>query len=241
MALFWVAWAWLAEKRGDYSFCEKIFQKAKRVGAEPKKFLVEREKQFLRRMSRHWLNTTKNEESLDDEEGVGTRGALNSLEGGGRGVDRAVGFPSRMQREEKSAQVANSTAGFCIFQDENTSPDHNGLDVENCHDAFQLTKECERTKENTMKAEQWNERGYGLVDPTTVGDGGAVDSIVSTRGVGGYSAVAAAPTPAFDVFVDEEFEDNNEEEKHKKENSRVDDRSLRQRLDGGTVSYHRLH
>jgi hypothetical protein len=92
-----------------------------------------------------------------------------------------------------------------------------------------------------MKAEQWNERGYGLVDPTTVGDGGAVDSIVSTRGVGGYSAVAAAPTPAFDVFVDEEFEDNNEEEKHKKENSRVDDRSLRQRLDGGTVSYHRLH
>lgn len=250
VALFWVAWAWLAEKRGDYSFCEKIFQKALRVGAEPKKFLMEREKQFLRRMSRHWLNTTKNDESLDEEDSVGetTRGALSSLEarGGRVAVDRVVtengpsGFPSRSQRDsdKNNAISLNSTAGFAIFQDEN-SVDHHGLDDEKNRDGgFQLTKECDRTKENNMKAEQWNERGYGLFPSAVNDDGAAVDSIVSTIGVGSVSyGAAVAPTPAFDVFVDEECVD----EQHKTDSSKLDDRSLRQRLDGGTVSYDILY
>ena len=66
-ALFWVAWAWVAEKQSDFQFTEKIFQKALSVGAEPKKFLEERQKQFLRRMSRHWLNASQaNEDDVED-------------------------------------------------------------------------------------------------------------------------------------------------------------------------------
>ena len=240
VALFWVAWAWLAEKRGDFSFCEKIFQKALRVGAEPKKFLLEREKQFLRRMSRHWLNTTKNDESLE-EKSEECRGALNSLEErGGRVVERSTaptGFPSRSQRESGRANMqSNSKAGFSIFQDEN-SVDHNGLDDENNNNqGFQLTKECERTKENKMRAEQWNERGYGLGGPAGGDETNPITSIVSTR-VSGSTVYrdTAAPAPAFDVFVDKEFEDDNNYEQHKAEKSKVDHRSLRQRLDGGTV------
>jgi hypothetical protein len=54
-------------------------------------------------------------------------------------------------------------------------------------------------------------------------------------GIAAYgAAAAAAPTPAFDVFVDEEFEDN-DDKGQKADKNRVDDRSLRQRLDGGTV------
>ncbi len=57
--LFWVAWAWVAEKLEDYNFTEEIFQEALLVGAKPKQFLDLRQKQFLRRMSRHWLNACK--------------------------------------------------------------------------------------------------------------------------------------------------------------------------------------
>ncbi|KAL7463790.1 hypothetical protein ACHAXS_004152 [Conticribra weissflogii] len=59
VSLFWVAWAWVAEKSEDYNFTEEIFQEALSVGAEPKQFLELRQKQFLRRMSRHWLNACK--------------------------------------------------------------------------------------------------------------------------------------------------------------------------------------
>ena len=62
VALFWVAWAWVAEKAQDFPFTEKIFQKALSVGAEPRKFLEERQHQFLRRMSRHWLNASQGQE-----------------------------------------------------------------------------------------------------------------------------------------------------------------------------------
>jgi len=44
------------EKAGDFAFADKIFKKALSKGAEPKKVLEERQRQFQRRMSRHWLN-----------------------------------------------------------------------------------------------------------------------------------------------------------------------------------------
>eukprot|EP00804_Cyclotella_cryptica_P024138 CCRYP_015577-RA/>CCRYP_015577-RA protein AED:0.13 eAED:0.13 QI:0/1/0.66/1/1/1/3/321/1383 len=261
VALFWVAWAWLAEKRGEYSFCEKIFRKAQRVGAEPKRFLVEREKQFLRRMSRHWLNTTKNEDELDDveeeeeEEGNGRRGALNEVDwrrGGRMGVERdenggrsiAAGRPMTLSgtsggnnTNHGNNGIAVNKAGFDIFQDDDNGHaerdafDDDDDDDENRINGFRLTKECERTKENKMRAEQWNERGYGLINPSGPT---AVDSIVSTRGTGSASYSVVAPAPAFDVFVDEEFE-NDENQNCKSGREKVEDRSLRQRLDGGTA------
>eukprot|EP00586_Coscinodiscus_wailesii_P019822 CAMPEP_0172517578 /NCGR_PEP_ID=MMETSP1066-20121228/286246_1 /TAXON_ID=671091 /ORGANISM="Coscinodiscus wailesii, Strain CCMP2513" /LENGTH=1458 /DNA_ID=CAMNT_0013299657 /DNA_START=234 /DNA_END=4610 /DNA_ORIENTATION=+ len=68
-ALFWVAWAWVAEKAGDYSFAEKVFLKAKDKGAKPTKLLEERHIHFQRRMSRHWLNSNSdNHNSVEGEQ-----------------------------------------------------------------------------------------------------------------------------------------------------------------------------
>ena len=56
VAMFWLAWAWVAEKKKDFQFAEKIFRKAISKKAKPSKLLQQRYKQFQRRMSRHWLN-----------------------------------------------------------------------------------------------------------------------------------------------------------------------------------------
>lgn len=254
VALFWVAWAWVAEKSTDYPFTEKIFQKGLSVGAEPKKFLEDRQKQFLRRMSRHWLNSNQSRDGAleeADEEGCcgdggeGGRGALNSLSSRGVAANNRSGAfqgrpPQPSTQASRSRQGSSSVgqqkqtaAGFNIFQDNDENND-NVFDEEDNDHGYQLTKECERTKENNMRAEMWNERGYGLVEPS----GGSADSIVGTvrsaRG-GAVSGSSVAAAPAFSVFVDEDCDDGKDESVHNAERV-TDNRSLRQRLDGGTVS-----
>ena len=94
-ALFWIAWAWVAEKADDYRFAEKIYLKGLSKKAKPTKMLEERHKQFQRRMSRHWLNNTSLDQAdIGDGTGAGgcVRGALSGLtEGGVRRNHRARG------------------------------------------------------------------------------------------------------------------------------------------------------
>lgn len=86
-SLFWLAWAWVAEKGGDYPFAEKVFKKGLNKKAKPVKQLEERHRQFQRRMSRHWLNNVSKSGGADDdgddceEEGdqENRRGALSGL------------------------------------------------------------------------------------------------------------------------------------------------------------------
>ena len=70
IAIFWMAWAWVAEKNKDFAFAEKIFLKALTKKAKPAKVLDNRYKQFQRRMSRHWLNAASDEieETLGGDE-----------------------------------------------------------------------------------------------------------------------------------------------------------------------------
>ena len=304
----------MAEKAQDYPFTEKIFQKALSVGAEPRKFLEERQKQFLRRMSRHWLNASRvegedafggngggggNNEEEEEDEGDG-RGALNSLSRAGMATNNRSGAynattaaatgPDRpgsrsrtntnsQQQQQQHNQLSNNPhqdnngrnssrsrsggrtesktiAGFNIFQDDDENSPHNDVldESEEGPTGQRLARESDRTKENNMRAERWNERGYGLVNPTLTSSasGGAVPgaaaSIVGTvrhsspgrsssSRVGGRVTAAAA---AFDVFVDEDCnadETTIEESNNKlREDKMIDNRSLRQRLDGGTVS-----
>ncbi len=235
-ALFWVAWAWVTEKAEDFQFTEKIFQKALSVGAEPKKFLEERQKQFLRRMSRHWLNASQaNEDGLDGGEDEDGRGALNSISSAGLAANnRGSGFNrdrTRHLQTQKSRQLSrineNNSAGFSIFQD-NDDNSENVLndDDDDAQRGRQLAKESERVKENRMRPESWNERGYGLKNPASADDG---------AGHGGRqtsSGFAAAP---FEVFVDDDCCDDDNRDGNDLSNKKVDDRSLRQRLDGGTA------
>ncbi|KAL9190856.1 hypothetical protein ACHAXT_000562 [Thalassiosira profunda] len=259
VSLFWVAWAWVAEKGGDFPFTEKIFQKALSVGAEPRKFLEERQRQFLRRMSRHWLNASQAQEGLDDEEGdEDGRGALNSLSSRGvarndrRGAERRHGQQQQQQQQQESGfsrassrqgqsenKPAASTGGFAIFQDGDDQSDV--FDDENAPGGRRLAKESERTKENNQRPEQWNERGYGLVNPPGSSAAPPVgsDSIVGTtaRDYGrppAHGLPRSGSSAAFDVFVDEEFVDDDAAPVGKSEKP-TDQRSLRQVLDGGTA------
>ena len=254
VALFWVAWAWVAEKAQDFPFTEKIFQKALSVNAEPRAFLEERQKQFVRRMSRHWLNASQaqdGEDGLDgDNDEDGRRGALNSLSsegvarndrgGGGGGGGSATtsnrhtttnqqsGNPQQQQHQRKKGN-GTMVGGFNIFQDGGTSGPVNVLDDDEHVPGRQLlATERERSKENSMRPEHWNEREYGLNDhPAT--------DIGRPPPFGGHSRSGSAA--AFDVFIDEDLkEDVDVTIKENNDEKIIDQRSLRQRLDGGAVS-----
>ena len=157
-ALFWVAWAWVAEKADDFKFAEKVFLKGIRKGARPARLLEERHKQFQRRMSRHWLNNTSLAEASiggrrrqeEEEEGGGGRGALAGLtEGGARRNHRAAGGQQGGGRrgrgglgQQRGGAGAGAGAGagkgegngvkakggFSIFVDENDENGPGGYD-----------------------------------------------------------------------------------------------------------------
>lgn len=209
VSLFWVAWAWVAEKAQDFPFTEKIFQKALSVGAEPRQFLEERQRQFLRRMSRHWLDASQmQEEGLgdgdDNNECAGKRGVLTSLSSEGvarndrgSGWNRHAQLPqpddigsnitstrpsSRSSKQQNFGRGnTNPMSGFNIFQDGNSIGNSDVLNDENNASGglLRLEKESERTKENNQRPELWNERGYGLVHPNTTTTASS-ESIVGT-------------------------------------------------------------
>jgi len=187
VAIFWLAWAWVAEKKKDFQFADKIFRKAVQKKAQPIKTVNERYKQFQRRMSRHWLNANAAdpESVYDDEEDPGqqsNRGVLSGLtEEGvrqnhrGRGANAIASrpptgrngqiVPSPCGENNQNLPPNQSSGGFQIFTDENDD-DEGGYDLnksvaqddENAHFA-RMVKQQDRKKENTLAAEAWNERG----------------------------------------------------------------------------------
>lgn len=61
-ALFWVAWAFVAEKSVNFKLADQIYQKGVRKLAEPKEMLQTRFHQFQRRLARHYINLAEAEE-----------------------------------------------------------------------------------------------------------------------------------------------------------------------------------
>jgi hypothetical protein len=144
-AIFWLAWAWVAEKRKDYPFCEKIFKKALAKKAKPGKVVEQRYKQFQRRMSRFWLNANSspedNENSEEDEGTNHRRGALSGLtEEGVRqnhrgrevnsmalGTNNSRQQQQQQQQQQQAGNLKNGVrekSGFAIFAEEDKE---NGL------------------------------------------------------------------------------------------------------------------
>ncbi|KAI2496625.1 Mad3/BUB1 hoMad3/BUB1 homology region 1 [Fragilaria crotonensis] len=180
VALFWTAWAWIAEQKADYSFAEKLFVKGINKEAQPLKLLEQRHKSFQARMSRHWLNQSEQDE-LEEEEESG-RAALGGLSK--KQIlrnDRQARVPSNRRPQDTNTQATfidrsqvrratttdkcnnvPSSGVFPIFVDENEGLDDEGY---NLNDSFvephQQDLECEAVlkKENIGKAERWNERG----------------------------------------------------------------------------------
>jgi hypothetical protein len=53
--LFWVAWAFVAEKNGQDNFADKLFVKGIEELGRSDEMLVTRQKQFQRRLARKYL------------------------------------------------------------------------------------------------------------------------------------------------------------------------------------------
>jgi Mad3/BUB1 homology region 1 len=182
-ALFWIAWAWVAENKGDYAFAEKVYLKGLAKEAAPLKLLQQRHKQFQRRMSRHWLNTSQQQDEQDLVTAPPGRATLGGLDPErARRNDRASRprdqpppdqttrtFQDRNAKQHPpvvnngASTVPGSGTGFHIFLDENANdPDKGGYDLDRSrpvHNERELETEAERNEENHRAAETWNARG----------------------------------------------------------------------------------
>jgi hypothetical protein len=82
VALFWVAWAYVAEVRSDFTTAHKLFTKAQDRVVDDAELVRSRFKQFMRRMNRLWVNYQE-EEGIVDTVGRGSaelgRDALEKL------------------------------------------------------------------------------------------------------------------------------------------------------------------
>ncbi|EKU22394.1 checkpoint serine/threonine-protein kinase [Nannochloropsis gaditana CCMP526] len=82
-ALFWAAWAFVAEKSGNFSLADKLYTKGIELHALPIELLAERRHHFQRRMSRHWLRLNEEGRAAafegGDEGGPEGRGGRSAL------------------------------------------------------------------------------------------------------------------------------------------------------------------
>lgn len=263
VAIFWLAWAWVAEKRKDFPFAEKIFKKAIQKKAKPTKIVNERYKQFQRRMSRHWLNAQNPENVYDEEENDErrSRGALSGLTEEGvrqnfrsRGANVGANRPPRhvqpMSHQSNNTQneidPQAASGGFQIFAEEegneydelnqSVAQDNN----ENVYRPRFVTQK-DRNKENTQDAEAWNERGglhsqnQGIsIYPDATEDNG---TSVLSRWAGPNTDSAAGNNAPSGVSAFEVFVDddcaNEVEATRTSKHGKRSERSLRPRLDEG--------
>jgi len=235
-ALFWIAWAFVAEKDNDFPFAEQIFKKGISKNAQPLQMLKLRHQQFQRRMSRHWLNSSRASEQLDEyeeydgQESNRSRSALGGLtrdrvrvndrsRSGRQRSGRPGGLVSARKENISNQQQlqANRNGSFPIFVEPEGENGYN-LDQSYDDDKRVIPRDADRKKENTLEAERWNERG------------GLQPSLQRTA----RSRSTGPPAP-FSVFVDEECavanERQEEEEKRHLEHQRQvrDDRTFRER------------
>jgi len=258
-ALFWVAWAFVAEKSGDFPFAENIYKKGISKDAQPMNMLKVRHKQFQRRMSRYWLNSSQQNEQLDDYddgEGAISRGTLVGLSHDRvRHGDRSRVAPQLSQRSRGSNLRAttnfgdqggrnnSNTAGngsMSIYvENEGENAPNNFLDRPIVEHKRVIEREADRRKENTLDAERWNDRG-GLMSTSSSSRGYRSRSAHSRTG-----SLGAQPA-AFAVFVDEECVAQHERIEREKQNqadrhrTTRDERTFRDRADEGLVSHVRL-
>jgi Mad3/BUB1 homology region 1 len=235
LAIFWIAWAYVAEKDENFPFAEKIYEKGIRKKAVPLKLLQQRLKHFQRRMSRHWLNSTQNDE-MDDNEGLissrQTRGILGALDEDAVARNDRSRNPfvnqNRRQPRSHSPGTAPSMAPFPIFKDDNIENLDPILDTSQTNSSFRsFVRSEEVIKENTLGPSRWNQ--YGSLSTT---------AIYSRRQP---VMVRSSPSKPFSVYVDKHcVEQNNEIEAERATHEQThrqtrDDRTFREHK-GSTVA-----
>jgi hypothetical protein len=239
-ALFWIAWAYVAEKDNDFPFAEQIFKKGLSKNAQPLQMLKVRHQQFQRRMSRHWLNSSERNDQLGDDEAeeedptTRSRGVLGGMSRDrtrrndrARGTHQRSGVSSRRttsSQPQSNTQDPNNEGSFPIFvEPQGENEEENYLDRHFVENTRVIEKDADRRKENTLDAERWNERGA-----------------LNAHRKQAPPARKVAPPP-FAVFVDEECaaqqeQEENEKKSHAGRQRQVrDERTFRERGDEGMV------
>jgi hypothetical protein len=242
VALFWMAWAWVAESKGDFEFADKVFVKGIAKNATPVDKLKQRHKQFQRRFAKHMLKEQEEGEMNDEQESK--RGRLAGLsEDRVRRNDRSTQPEPVVRRRPNPPSVAtftdrsvasrsaatsnnnNGAASFPIFVDDSEHDAGYNLDQSYAHAPRELEREVDRKKENSGAAERWNDRG---------GLGSGSFPVYSEEA----AAAPASTGLSFDVYMDEECAVKHEREKQKMrteaERARQDrdERTLRQHEEG---------
>ncbi|GKY99718.1 hypothetical protein MPSEU_000925800 [Mayamaea pseudoterrestris] len=249
-AAFWAAWAFKAEKDGDFKKANEILTMGlEKYKAHPLQVLQQRYLQFQRRFVKHLANQQDAElVELEEYAQETQRGALGGLSREAtRRNDRsqmsAYASSSHSRFESSTAtyrdtsrshqrgydeNVFTAAGGFAIYTDEHTSNSRNMFD-----DSFStgrtdrvLEREKDLRKENTLAAERWNERG-GL--SRSVYDNPFDVSMRSQH-----------QAPSFSVHIDEEHvaqhqreEDYRQTRAHHMRKNR-DERAFQERGDGSS-------
>jgi hypothetical protein len=138
-ALFWIAWAFVAEKQANVKFADQVFLKGQKYLAEPKDLLSLRYHQFQRRMTRKFLNgedvdisTLHSKDKLKSTSEVASRRGLTVIS-----ERKNSGNP------QKSSSDKPNAAAFEIFTD-------NGQSSRPVKGTWNnLGTDSERRKENT--------------------------------------------------------------------------------------------
>ena len=170
-AVFWNAWAFIAEKAQDFRMAEKIFIKGLQKRAQPVEYLLLRQKRFQRRMSRHFLNSIH----AADEEEADQRGNFASISRADASVNSRRGTaPSTFSvRASRPVQRLgnNGLDTIDVYQDDDVNNDSFAIFQGTSEPVPQREPEIERWKENTAKTEKWNDRRHGPVVPRMASTG----------------------------------------------------------------------
>ncbi|KAJ8599461.1 hypothetical protein CTAYLR_008022 [Chrysophaeum taylorii] len=126
LALFWIAWAFVAEKTERFKDADTIYARGAHADAKPKDLLSRRRREFERRMKRHFITATEKATTTKrpplraiDTENTTTRRPLHPLDHTSakkkedqstakKAISRRLVF-STAKREQPSAAVATTT------------------------------------------------------------------------------------------------------------------------------------
>ena len=150
VALFWIAWAFVAEKLKNYSLTDKIFQKGIKMHAEPKQVMAKRYQQFQRRLARHYINMAESgESSLPPSTSTSSSSTRRVLGHAGGSEEQHTTSRSKSHRETKD--------NFNIFCDETSKKvkDHHEVGDTAANVSWKsLGDERSKSKENAGRSSQ---------------------------------------------------------------------------------------
>mmetsp|Transcript_13640 Transcript_13640/g.24311 ORF Transcript_13640/g.24311 Transcript_13640/m.24311 type:complete len:808 (+) Transcript_13640:99-2522(+) len=215
VALYYVATAWTAERRGDFSLADKAYSVGLEKHAKPIELLKNRHREFQRRMSRRWLDQAekaKNGQTDEAEEGedAQSRQHLRAISRSDAGsMHRPLGAGPRQpahpnRPRERGTRGLTQGGANALVNDENVDqsfgvyaeeqPEQPQLDDWGMKSGKTGWKHLETRdqsmKENSLQAGPWVDQGFGS------------HKECSSEYKAKPAQAAPAPGPAFGVFLD---------------------------------------